>query len=351
MLGEGRIMRVMVTGGAGYIGSHAVMRLLVDGHDVVVIDNLFRGHAAAIDRLRAMPGVTPGRLVFQVGDIGDRGLVELLLRDHRVEVIMHFAALAYVRESVHMPLAYYRNNTAGALSLLEAADACGVDRFIFSSTCATYGEASPGQMPITEENEQRPINPYGWSKLHVERMLKDLADERGRAGRPLGFAALRYFNVAGSDRTGLIGEHHEPETHIIPLLLQTALGVRESFTILGTDYPTPDGTCVRDYIHVEDLVDAHVLVMNRLKAGEQRAYNLGNGRPFSVREIIASVERVTGRRLAIKEGARALGDPPVLYADAGKIARELGWRARVTELDEIVRSAWAWYERHPRGYM
>lgn len=343
-------MRVMVTGGAGFIGSHAVKRLLTDGHDVVVIDNLFRGHAAAIERLRTMPGVTASRLVFQVGDIGDRALVERLLRDHKVEVIMHFAAMAYVRESVDMPLPYYRNNTAGALSLIEAADACGVDRFIFSSTCATYGEAPPEQIPITEETEQSPINPYGWSKLHVERMLSDLADQRNRAGKPFGFAALRYFNVAGSDRAGLIGEHHVPETHVIPLLLQTALKVRESFTIFGTDYPTPDGTCVRDYIHVEDLVDAHVVVMNRLKAGEVRKYNLGNGKPYSVREIIQSVERVTGRKLTIKEGARALGDPPTLYADAGKIARELGWKARITDLDEIVRSAWKWYEAHPRGY-
>jgi len=343
-------MRVMVTGGAGFIGSHAVKRLLSDGHDVVVIDNLFRGHAAAIEQLRTMPGLTASRLVFQVGDIGDRALVEKLLRDHKVEVIMHFAAMAYVRESVDMPLPYYRNNTAGALSLIEAADACGVDRFIFSSTCATYGEAPPEQIPITEETEQSPINPYGWSKLHVERMLTDLADQRNRAGKPFGFAALRYFNVAGSDRLGLIGEHHVPETHVIPLLLQTALGVRESFTIFGTDYPTPDGTCVRDYIHVEDLVDAHVVVMNRLKAGEVRKYNLGNGKPYSVREIIQSVERVTGRKLTIKEGARALGDPPTLYADAGKIARELGWKAQITDLDEIVRSAWRWYEAHPRGY-
>lgn len=343
-------MRVMVTGGAGFIGSHAVKRLLGDGNDVVVIDNLFRGHAAAIEQLRTMPGVTPARLVFQQGDIGDRALVERLLRDNHVEVVMHFAAMAYVRESVDMPLPYYRNNTAGALSLIEAVDACGVDRFIFSSTCATYGEAPPEQIPITEETEQKPINPYGWSKLHVERMLTDLADQRQRAGKPFGFAALRYFNVAGSDRTGLIGEHHVPETHVIPLLLQTALGVRESFTIFGTDYPTPDGTCVRDYIHVEDLVDAHVVVMNTLKAGEVRRYNLGNGKPYSVREIIQSVERVTGRKLNIKEGPRALGDPPTLYADAGKIARELGWKAGITDLDEIVRSAWKWYEGHPRGY-
>ncbi len=343
-------MRVLVTGGAGYIGSHAAKRLLDDGHDVVVVDNLSRGHSAAVSRLRTLPGVTEKRLVFQACDIADRPTIERLLKDHGVEVVMHFAALAYVRESVDQPLPYYRGNTAGALALLEAVAAAGVNRFIFSSTCATYGDVPMDRVPITEDAPQRPINPYGWSKLFVEQMLTDHAAQQERAGRPFGFAALRYFNVAGCDRTGLLGEHHEPETHIIPLLLQTAMGVRDSFTILGTDYPTPDGTCIRDYIHVEDLVDAHVLVMNRLRPGEQMRFNLGNGSPRSVREIIASVERVTGKAIATREAPRALGDPPRLFADASKITRELGWTPTVTELDEIVRSAWRWFELHPKGY-
>jgi len=343
-------MRVLVTGGAGYIGSHAVKRLLEDGHDVVVVDNLSRGHPGAISRLRTLPGVTEKRLVLHACDIGDRPTIERLLKDHGTEVVLHFAALAYVRESVDQPLPYYRTNTAGALALLEAVAGAGVNRFIFSSTCATYGDVPAGSIPIGEDAPQRPINPYGWSKLFVEQMLADHAAQRHRAGEPFGFAALRYFNVAGCDRTGLLGEHHEPETHIIPLLLQTVLGIRDSFTILGTDYPTPDGTCIRDYIHVEDLVDAHVLVMNRLRPGEQLRYNLGNGSPRSVREIIASVERVTGRTPAIKQAQRATGDPPVLFADASRITRELGWSPAVTDLDEIVRSAWRWFERQPAGY-
>ena len=343
-------MRVMVTGGAGYIGSHAAQRLLRDGHDVVILDNLFRGRLGAVERLRTMPGVTPERLVFEKADIADRPLVERLLREHGVEAVMHFAALAYVRESVTLPLPYYRNNTAGTLALLEAVEAAGIKTFIFSSTCATYGEPPPDQIPINESTRQSPINPYGWSKLFVERMLADFADQRERAGHPFSYALLRYFNVAGSDRSGVIGEDHDPETHVIPLLLQTALGVRESFTILGADYPTPDGTCVRDYIHDEDLVDAHVLMLHKLGGGARLVYNLGNGRPYSVREIVDSVRRVTGRTLTIKEGPRALGDPPTLCADASKIARDHAWRATITELDDIVRSAWSWFEKHPKGY-
>ncbi len=258
-----------------------MQRLLRDGHRVVALDNLFRGHAEALERLQPTAG---GRLTFVHADIGDKATVSRLLREHAVKSVLHFGALAYVGESVTEPLRYYRNNTAASLALLEASrtsgrtPAAGVDRFIFSSTCATYGEPSDEFIPIPETCPQRPINPYGYSKLHVEHMLFDYAQLCRLSKRPFAFAALRYFNVAGSDRTGVLGEHHEPETHLIPVVLQAALGRRESVTIFGEDYPTPDGTCIRDYVHVEDLIDAHVTVMNALKNGEQRTYNLGIGR-------------------------------------------------------------------------
>lgn len=351
---------ILVTGGAGYIGSHAVLRLLRDGHRVTAVDNLFRGHAEAIDAIRRAVGPeAASRLTFEPGDVGDRELLLTLLTRHKVTTVMHFAALAYVGESVNEPLRYYRANTAASLALLEAvqnswtlgrSDYRGVERFIFSSTCASYGEPAPERIPIAETTPQSPINPYGWSKLHVERMLLDFANLAEIQKRPLGVGILRYFNVAGSDKTGAIGEHHEPETHLIPICLQAVLGVRESLTIFGTDYPTPDGTCIRDYVHVEDLVDAHVKTMEALKPGDRRIYNLGIGRGYSVREIVESVVRVTGRRFTVKEGQRRAGDPPTLYADPSKIRRELGWTARYTELDEIVRTAWKWFEAHPRGY-
>ena len=337
----------MVTGGAGYIGSHAVQRLLRDGHTVVAVDNLVRGHAEAIEALRPGSG---GRLHFTKVDVAERGEIENLIRRHSVDTVLHFAALAYVGESVEQPLRYYRANTAAAVSLLEACDSCGVERLVFSSTCASYGEPPEGMIPIPETCPQNPINPYGRSKLQVEQMLFDYAEACRRAGRPFGFAALRYFNVAGSDRGGLIGEHHEPETHLIPVILQAILGVRDSVTIFGTDYPTPDGTCIRDYVHVEDLIDAHVCVMGALRAGDRRTYNLGIGRGYSVREIIDAARRVTGRELVVKEGPRRAGDPPRLFADPAKIGRELGWAARITNLEEIIASAWRWFERHPRGY-
>jgi UDP-glucose 4-epimerase len=295
-------------------------------------------------------GAAGGRLHFVRGDAGDRAAVEGLILQHRIESVMHFAALAYVGESVDEPLRYYRNNSASALALIEACHACGVARFVFSSTCATYGEPPARFIPIPETCPQDPINPYGRSKLHVEHMLFDYARAQGRAGRPFAFAALRYFNVAGSDREGLIGEHHEPETHLIPVILQAALGVRESVTVFGTDYPTPDGTCIRDYIHVEDLIDAHVAAMAALKPGDMRTYNLGIGRGYSVRQIIESARRVTGRPFKVVEGPRRAGDPPQLFADPSKVREELGWSAGITDLDEIIGSAWRWFQKHPRGY-
>jgi UDP-glucose 4-epimerase len=340
-------MNVLVTGGAGYIGSHAVQRLLRDGHRVVSVDNLYRGHAEA---MAALEPTAAGRLTFVRADIGEGARMEGLLREHRVETVLHFAALAYVGESVDQPLSYYRNNAASALALIEACERAGVARFVFSSTCATYGEPAPDLIPIPETCPQRPINPYGRSKLHVEHMLFDHAEAKRRSGQPFAFAALRYFNVAGSDRSGLIGEDHHPETHLIPVVLQAALGQRDGVTIFGTDYATPDGTCIRDYVHVEDLIDAHVCVMGALKPGDTRTYNLGIGRGSSVREILDAVQKVTGRTFPVKEGPRRAGDPPMLFANPEKIRRELGWKATITDLNETISSAWNWFKNHPEGY-
>lgn len=340
-------MNILVTGGAGYIGSHAVQRLLRDGHCVVVVDNLYRGHAAAIEALRPS---ADDRLVFAESDVGDRGVVEKLLNDHNVDTVMHFAALAYVGESVDEPLRYWHNNTAAALSLIEACDAANVERFVFSSTCATYGEPPAEQIPIAETCPQKPINPYGRSKLVVEQILGDYAALRAKQGRPFAYATPRYFNVAGSDRSGVIGEDHKPETHLIPIVLQAALGQREEVVIFGTDYATPDGTCIRDYVHVEDLIDAHVAIMNSLKPGDAAVYNLGIGNGYSVREIIEATRRVTGRDIKVREGERRAGDPPELYANPAKIKSQLGWRAQITDLEQIIDSAWRWFQANPNGY-
>ena len=327
-------MNVLVTGGAGYIGSHAVGMLARAGHRVTAVDNLFRGHGEAVDP----------RAVFHELDLAETDALADAMREQAVDCVMHFAALAYVGESVGEPLRYYHNNTAGTLSLLRAMQAAGVKRLVFSSTCATYGE--PESVPIVESTPQRPVNPYGWSKLFVERILADVA----AADPEFGFVSLRYFNVAGAAADGSLGEDHEPETHLIPLLLLAALGRREKVTVFGNDYATPDGTCIRDYIHVEDLCEAHVAAMGALRPGDARYYNLGIGRGYSVREVIESARRVTGREIPIEDGPRRPGDPAVLYADPGKIARELGWSARYTELDEIVATAWNWFRNHPSGY-
>ncbi|HED52722.1 MAG TPA: UDP-glucose 4-epimerase GalE [Phycisphaerales bacterium] len=338
-------MAVMVTGGAGYIGSHAVKRLLEEGFDVLAVDNLYRGHAEAIAALQT---IAEGRLAFSQTDVGDRDALIGLMREHKIDTVMHFAALAYVGESVEEPLRYYRNNTASALSLLEACDEIGIERFVFSSTCATYGE--PPKVPMDESTPQSPISPYGMSKLHVEHMLRDYAHARRVAGKPFGYAALRYFNVAGSDPQTLIGEDHEPETHLIPVIIEAALGIRDQIKIFGTDYDTPDGTCIRDYIHVCDLIDAHIAVMRALQPGDERFYNLGIGKGYSVREIIESVRRVAGREFKVVETDRRPGDPAALFADPSKINHELGWSAKFVNIDDIVRTAWNWFESHPNGY-
>jgi UDP-glucose 4-epimerase len=327
-------MNVMVAGGAGYIGSHAVKQLLDAGHNVVAVDNLYRGHRQAVDR----------RATFHEINLAETRLLADVLAKHAIDCVMHFAALAYVGESVTDPLAYYDNNTSGTISLLRAMKSAGVKRLVFSSTCATYGE--PEATPIVETMWQSPISPYGWSKWCVERVLRDYA----ASDRDFSFAALRYFNVAGSAADGSLGEDHRPETHLIPVLLQTALGQREKTTMFGTDYPTPDGTCIRDYIHVEDLCAAHIVAMNALKPGDARFYNLGIGRGYSVKEVIDATRRVTGIDFRVEHGPRRPGDPAVLFANADKIRRELGWSARYTDIDAIVSTAWKWFENHPRGY-
>jgi UDP-arabinose 4-epimerase len=318
---------VLVTGGAGYIGSHACKALARAGYLPVVYDNLSNGHEWAV---KWGP--------FQRGDILDRTRLDEVLAKYRPDAVMHFAAFAYVGESVTDPGKYYRNNVAGSLALLEAMRDFGILRIVFSSSCATYG--LPDRFPINENAPQRPINPYGASKLMVERMLADFESAHG-----LVWMALRYFNAAGADEHCEIGEEHDPETHLLPLVLDAASGRRPHLTIFGTDYDTPDGTCIRDYIHVTDLAEAHVLALQASEAGTSAVYNLGNGRGFSVREVINAVERVTCLNVPTLLGERRAGDPPMLVSAASAVHQMLGWQPRITELDEIVRTAWAWHQR------
>ena len=324
---------ILVLGGAGYIGSHVVKRLMADKKEVVVYDDLSQGHEEAIE------GVP-----FVRGAIGDTALLRQTIREHGVKSAMHFAAFCYVGESVEKPLKYYWNNVAGSVSVLEAMRAEGVERIIFSSTAATYG--IPATVPIAEPEPQEPINPYGRSKLMVEQVMADSAAAWG-----LRFTALRYFNAAGADVDGRLGEWHDPETHLIPRACYAALGMIPSFTIHGGDYDTPDGSCVRDFIHVDDLADAHVRALNRLESGApSRSFNLGNGEGFSVREVADAVRRISGKDFSVVTGPPRPGDPPVLVADAAAARAELGWTPRDSDLDRIVRTAWNWLEKHPRGY-
>jgi len=327
---------VLVTGGAGYIGSHACKALAAAGYRPVCYDNLVYGHPWAV---RWGP--------LEHGDIADRDRLDAVLSRHRPVAVMHFAAYAYVGESVLDPGKYYRNNVLGSLCLLEAMRDHGIQRLVFSSTCATYGV--PRQVPIDEEHPQLPINPYGASKLMVERMLADFALAHG-----IGSVALRYFNAAGADPEGEIGEAHDPETHLIPLVLDAAAGVRPEVNVHGTDYDTPDGTCIRDYIHVSDLASAHLLALARLERlvganAVSLAYNLGNGRGFSVREVIAGAQAVTGRQVEVRHGPRRPGDPPRLVGDARRAVQELGWWPRHADLRQIIATAWQWHCRRPRS--
>ncbi|MGB7329178.1 MAG: UDP-glucose 4-epimerase GalE [Rubripirellula sp.] len=325
-------MNVLVVGGAGYIGSHAV-RLLTDaGHTVTVYDNLSRGHAAAVPK---------GMLVQ--GELADRAKLVETLRGKKIDAVMHFAAFALVNESVNDPSLYYRNNVIAALELLDAMKEADVKKIVFSSTTATYGE--PDIVPIPETTPQNPINPYGFTKLVVEKALADYAAAYGFA-----YAALRYFNAAGARPDGTIGEDHEPESHLIPIVLQVALGQRESITVFGDDYPTPDGTCIRDYIHIDDLGAAHLAALERLEPGKGLCVNLGTGRGTSVREIIDACREVTGHPIPEVMGLRRAGDPPELVADA-RLAKELlGWEASYTDVKSIIETAWKWHQSHPKGY-
>jgi len=343
-------MRILVTGGAGYIGSHAARRLLEEGHRVLIVDNLSRGHLSAVEAVRSLPVAAGGRMEFVVMDVRSRTELTSLLREWKPDAAMHFAAMAYVEESTRMPLEYHSANTGGTISLLQACRDADVDRVVLSSTCTYYGEPGRDRLPITEECETTPIHPYGWSKRAAERAMLDYAAWCAAQGRPFACGALRYFNVAGSDAKGLLGEDHRPETHLIPICIEAALGQRPYVEIRGDDYDTPDGTCLRDYIHVDDLVDAHVKLLNALNPGDARAYNLGIGRPFSVRDVIDSVRRVSGREIETRVGPRRAGDAAALWASGEMARKELGWSPRFTELDEIVRTAWKWRQSRPHGY-
>lgn len=326
-------MKVLVTGGAGYVGSHCVRALVSAGHDVVVYDNLSAGHRRAVS--------PKARLV--VGDLADVSGLDALIRAERFDSAMHFAAFIEVGESVKEPLKFYENNVANSVRLLSALKQHNIRKFVFSSTCAIFG--TPEKMPLTETTPMSPASPYARNKLVVEWALADSATAWG-----LGFVALRYFNAAGAAADGTIGEDHDPETHLIPNVLKVALGQREAIRVFGTDYPTPDGTCVRDYVHVEDLAVAHVRALEVLRPGELRFYNTGTGQGASVREVVEVSRKVTGHPIPMIEEGRRAGDVPTLYADNALIRQELGWAPKYNDLESIVASAWNWHSNHPRGF-
>jgi len=325
-------MNVLVCGGAGNIGSNMTALLAAGGHEPVVYDNFSKGHRSAVRGVQVV-----------AGDLADfQGLVKVL-RERKIEAVMHFAASIEVGESVQEPLRYYRNNLSNTQNVLSAMEAAGVQKFVFSSTAAVYGMPEP--VPITEEAPKKPINPYGETKLAVERMCRYQAD----TGR-LHYAALRYFNACGAGDNGNRGEDHRPESHLIPLIIQAAMGKRPDIKIYGTDYPTPDGTCIRDYIHIDDLCRAHLLALNRLDSHVEQTFNLGNGQGYSVREVIEAVKRVSGKDFKVVETARRPGDPAVLTSDATKAKLELGWQPQMPSLEDIVATAWKWHTSHPDGY-
>lgn len=325
-------MNILVSGGAGYVGSHTARLLVEAGHDVWVYDNLSTGHAGAVPE---------GRLIE--GALADRHTLIAVLKEKRIEAVMHFAASALVGESVSDPAKYYENNVVSTLSLLEAMRSSGVKRIVFSSTTATYGV--PAVVPITEDESQEPINPYGFTKLVIEHALADYA-----AAYDFGYAALRYFNAAGASPKGDLGEDHDPETHLIPIVLEVALGQRTKLNIFGDDYPTPDGTCIRDYVHVDDLGRAHLASLERLLPGVGLQLNLGTGSGYSVREVIEACRKITGHEIPADVAARRPGDPPELVADATKARDLLGWEPEYTDVESIVETAWRWHSTHPNGY-
>ncbi|MGN9867026.1 UDP-glucose 4-epimerase GalE [Bacillus swezeyi] len=327
-------MAILVCGGAGYIGSHAVAELLSRDEEVVIIDNLQTGHEEA-----ALSGAS-----FYKGDLRDETLLRKVFQENTIEAVMHFAADSLVGESVTDPLKYYDNNVYGAVCLLKVMREFDVKQIVFSSTAATYGE--PDRVPIMETDVANPTNPYGETKLAIEKMLKWSEKAYG-----IRHVVLRYFNVAGAHVKGLIGEDHQPETHLIPIILQTALGKRDKIMIFGDDYLTPDGTCIRDYIHVMDLVDAHILAVERLRdGGESAVYNLGNGTGFSVKEVVETARKVTGRPIPAEIAERRAGDPAQLIASSAKAMHELGWKPKYNDLETIIESAWNWFKEHPDGY-
>ncbi len=324
---------VVITGGAGYIGSHVNLCLLQRGFQTVVVDNLSTGHRAAVHGG-----------VFVQGDIRDASLLDRVFSDYPVAAVMHFCARSLVGESVKNPLAYFDNNVGGTVCLIQSMLSRGVGRLVFSSTAAVYGE--PDHVPIKEEASIAPTNPYGVSKAMVETIL-----EQCSAAYPFSYIALRYFNAAGADPHGQTGEDHDPETHLVPTILKTLLGQQDFLNIYGTDYPTPDGTAIRDYIHVWDLAEAHALALESLLEGRVRGvFNLGNERGYSVREVVRTAESVVGKKVPVQIAERRHGDPTILVADSGKSRRVLGWRPRLSDLDTIVGTAWNWHSRHPFGF-
>ena len=325
-------MRILVTGGAGFVGSACLRHLLAHGYEALAYDNLAQGHPEA---------VPADRLV--VGDIADTQMLTKTLRDFKADAVMHFAAATYVGESVSNPEYHYRNNIGGTLSLLGAMREAGVKRMLFSSTCATYG-MNP-KVPMGEDSAQEPFSPYARTKLAVEWMIRDFAHAYG-----MGFTLLRYFNAAGADADGQFGEDHRPENHLIPLVLQVALGQKSHIDVFGTDYPTPDGTCLRDYVHTEDLAQAHRLAIQATTESTANVFNIGTGTGNSVFEIIAACEAVTGIKIARKISPRRPGDPPALVASPRKLIEELSWKPRYTDIKDIIATAWSWHKSHPNGY-
>ncbi len=325
-------MKILVAGGAGYIGSNMVAMLAEKGHEVTVYDNLSKGHTAAIAGSK-----------FVKGDLADYILLAKTLKDNEIETVMHFAAFIEAGESVQEPLKYYRNNVSNTQALLSAMEAVGVQKFVFSSSAAVYG--IPDKQPITEQTTTNPINPYGQTKLAVEKMCHHQAI----AGK-LNYAVLRYFNACGAGHNCTLGEDHSPESHLIPLAIAAAMGKADSIKIFGTDYPTNDGTCIRDYIHIEDLCMAHLLALEKLQDKSELIYNLGNGTGYSVREVIDTVKKVSGKDFKVVETPRRPGDPPALVCDATKAKDELGWQPEWTSLEKIVESAWKWHSKYPDGY-